>query len=206
MKILVTGFDPFGEETVNPAYEAVKLLPDSIKGAELVKLEIPTSFRRSEEALISAVKTYAPDVVINVGQAGGASGIRVEQTAVNLAQARIPDNDGYRPSGEKLKEDGETAYFSTLPVNAAVERVRREGIPCHISYSAGTYVCNSVMYHMQYLIQKEKLDIRAGFVHVPYICRQAVNKPDGTPSMNLGDIVRGLTAVIEAVIEEEQGR
>lgn len=104
MKILVTGFDPFGNETVNPAFEAVKFLPDSIAGAEIMKLEIPTSFKRSEQAVEAAIQQYTPDVVINVGQAGGASCVRLEQVAVNLAQARIPDNDGYQPAGEKLKK------------------------------------------------------------------------------------------------------
>lgn len=204
MKILVTGFDPFGNETTNPAYEAVKRLPDHIKGAELIKIEIPTSFKRSEKAVEAAILEQCPDVVINVGQAGGASSVRIEQTAVNLAQARIPDNDGDQPVGEKLKEDGENAYFSSLPIHAAQKKVQERGLPCHISYSAGTYVCNSIMYNVQYLIHKKHLNIRAGFVHVPYICEQVVNKPDGTPSMNLNDIIICLTAIIEAAAEEKE--
>lgn len=204
MKILVTGFDPFGNETTNPAYEAVKRLPDSIADAEIIKLEIPTSFKRSEKEVEAAILKHCPDVVINVGQAGGASCVRIEQTAVNLAQARIPDNDGDQPCGEKLKEDGENAYFSSLPIHAAQKKVQEDKLPCHISYSAGTYVCNSIMYNVQYMIHKKNLNIRAGFVHVPYICEQAVNKPDGTPSMALADITRALTRIIEAVAEDKE--
>lgn len=202
MKVLVTGFDPFGKETINPAFEAVKLLPDVIAGAEVIKVEIPTSFKRSAEAVEAAIMQHMPDIVVNVGQAGGASCVKIEQTAVNLAQASIPDNDGDQPAGVKLREDGENAYFSMLPIHAAQKKVREDKLPCHISYSAGTYVCNSVMYNVLYLINKKQLNIRGGFVHVPYICEQVVNKPDGTPSMALADIACSLTRIIEACVEE----
>ncbi|MBS6194957.1 MAG: pyroglutamyl-peptidase I [Clostridiales bacterium] len=200
MKVLVTGFDPFGGEAVNPAYEAVKLLPDRIEGAEIIRQEIPTVFFESEKVITEAIRKHRPDVVICVGQAGGRSCVTLEQTAVNLAEAGIPDNQGNKPMGEKLKEDGETAYFTSLPVHAAVERVRKAGLPCHISYTAGTYVCNALMYHVLYLSKKEYPDMRAGFVHVPFICEQVVEKPNGTPSMALTDIVRSLQAVIEASV------
>lgn len=202
MKVLVTGFDPFGKETINPAFEAVRLLPDVIEGAEVIKIEIPTSFKRSAKAVELAMKQHHPDIVVSVGQAGGASCVKLEQTAVNLAQASIPDNDGDQPAGERLREDGKTAYFSMLPIHAAQKKVREDKLPCHISYSAGTYVCNCVMYNVLYLIDKMQLNARAGFVHVPYIVEQAVNKPDGTPSMALADIARALTRIIEACIEE----
>ena len=124
MKILVTGFDPFGSESVNPAYEAVKLLPDIIAGAQLIKLEIPTIFTKSIQVVKDAVKTHHPDMVINVGQAGGRACVSVEKVAINLAEARIADNAGYEPHDELLEADGPVAYFSTLPVTKMVQNVK----------------------------------------------------------------------------------
>ena len=204
MKVLVTGFDPFGGEAVNPAYEAVKLLPDEIAGAELVKLEIPTVFSKSILMVEKGIEQYHPDIVINVGQAGGYSCVAMEQVAVNLAEARIPDNDGEQPMGEPLREDGENAYFSTLPIKAMVQNVRRHKIPCRISYSAGTYVCNCVMYNVLYLAAKKYPGIRAGFIHVPYVTEQAVDKPNGTPFMTLELIAKTLEYAIEAAVNTEK--
>ena len=153
MKILVTGFDPFGGEAVNPAYEAVKLLPDNIAGAEIVKLEIPTEFKRSMEFLEEAISREMPDAVISVGQAGGRAEITPERVAINLADARIPDNAGNQPEDEALIADGPAAYFTTLPLKKMVKSVQDRGIPCRISYSAGIYVCNSVMYRVLHLAE-----------------------------------------------------
>ena len=140
MKILVTGFDPFGGETVNPAYEAVKLLPDTIGGAQIFKLEIPTVFSLSGPAVEEGIKKYQPDVVLCVGQAGGRASISVEKVAINFVDARIPDNNGEQPLDEPLQADGPAAYFSTLPVKAMVQHVKDAGLPCYLSFTAGTYV------------------------------------------------------------------
>lgn len=201
MKILVTGFDPFGGEAVNPAYEAVKLLPDSIAGAEIVKLEIPTEFERSMELLEEAIGRERPDAVISVGQAGGRAEITPERVAINLADARIPDNAGNQPVDEPLAADGPAAYFATLPLKEMVKNVQDSGIPCRISYSAGTYVCNSVMYRVLHLAEVSKMGFCAGFIHVPYATQQTVTKPAGTPGMALTDIARGLEAAVEAVVK-----
>lgn len=203
MKILVTGFDPFGGESVNPAYEAVKLLPDEIAGAQIIKMEIPTVFSKSGPAVEAGIEKYQPDVVINVGQAGGRSCVTVEKVGINLAQARIPDNAGEQPMDVPLQEDGETAYFATIPVNAIVENVRAHGLPCHISFTAGTYVCNCVMYNVLYLTKKKYPGIRAGFIHVPFACGQVVDKPNGTPCMSLTDIAKSLEYAIEATVKHE---
>ena len=200
MKVLVTGFDPFGGEKVNPAYEAVKLLPDTIAGAEIIKIEIPTVFTRSAEVLEEAIQKYRPDGVLDVGQAGGRSCMTVEKVAINLKEARIPDNDGEQPFDEPIREDGETAYFSTLPVKAMVENMRAHGIPAHISYTAGTYVCNCIMYNALYLAAKKYLGVRAGFIHVPFENGQVVDKANGTPFMSLEMIAKGLEYGIEAAV------
>ena len=199
MKILITGFDPFGGETVNPAYEAVKLLPDTIAGAEIIKLEVPTRFHRAGAVLENAMQRHKPDVVICVGQAGGRAVITPEKVAINLMDGRIPDNAGYQPVDVPIQEDGETAYFTSLPVKAMVQRMRDAGIPAAVSYTAGTYVCNYLLYTLLYLIDKKYPHVRGGFIHVPYAMEQVINKPLGTPSMDLRQIARGLETAVEAV-------
>lgn len=200
MKVLITGFDPFGGEKVNPAYEAVKLLPDTIAGAEIIKLEIPTVFSKSGPAVEAGIQAHHPDVVLNIGQAGGRSCVTVEQVAINLAEARIPDNNGEQPADEPLQEGGPTAYFATIPVKAIVKNVRDHGIPCHISYSAGTYVCNCVMYNVLHMAATKYPNIRAGFIHVPFADEQVVNKPNGTPSSSLTVIAKALEYAVEAIV------
>lgn len=206
MKVLITGFEPFGGEKVNPAWEAVRLLPDTIAGAEIIKLQIPTVFSESVSAVEKGICRYQPDVVISVGQAGGRSCVTVEKVAINLADARIPDNAGEQPADEPLLPDGPTAYFATIPVKEIVANVRRHGIPCHISYTAGTYVCNCVMYHVLHLTAVSCPDIRAGFIHVPYSAEQAVGKPEGTPFMTLPTIAESLEYAVEACIPGASGR
>lgn len=203
MKILITGFDPFGGETVNPAFEAVKLLPDTIAGACIIKQEIPTQFRSAGAVLEAALREHAPDVVLCVGQAGGRAAITPEKVAINLMDAGIPDNAGDQPADAPVKEDGETAYFTTLPVKAMVEKIRAAGIPAALSYTAGTYVCNCLMYTLLYLIDKKFPGVRGGFIHVPYAMEQAVGKPLGTPSMDLHQIARGLEYAVEAIVESD---
>ena len=199
MKILVTGFDPFGGESVNPAYEAVKLLPDVIGGAEIFKLEIPTVFSLSGQAVEEGIRKYQPDVVICVGQAGGRASISVEKVAINFVDARIPDNNGEQPLDEPLQADGPAAYFATLPVKAMVQHVKEAGLPCYLSFTAGTYVCNSIMYNVLYMCEKRYPGIRAGFIHVPYACGQVIDKANTTPSMPLETIAKSLEYAIEAV-------
>ena len=204
MKILVTGFDPFGGETVNPAYEAVKLLPDTIGGAQIFKLEIPTVFSLSGPAVEEGIKKYQPDVVLCVGQAGGRASISVEKVAINFVDARIPDNNGEQPLDEPLQADGPAAYFSTLPVKSMVQHVKDAGLPCYLSFTAGTYVCNSIMYNVLYMCEKRYPGIRAGFIHVPYACGQGINKANTTPSMPLETIAKSLEYAIEAIAIDRQ--
>lgn len=200
MKILVTGFDPFGGEKINPALEAVKGLADTIKGAEIKKLEIPTVFNKSAEVVQKAIEEFQPDYVLNIGQAGGRYEISPERVAINVDDARIADNEGNQPIDAPIKEDGDAAYFTQLPVKAMVTAIKNAGIPGAVSNTAGTFVCNHIMYQVQYMIHTNFPKIKGGFIHVPYIPEQVVNKP-GQPAMSLSDMTKGLTAAIEAVVE-----
>lgn len=204
MKILVTAFDPFGGESINPALEAVKLMKDTIEGAEIVKLEIPTVFRKSIDKTREAIEKENPDVVLCVGQAGGRFEVTPERVAINVDDARIPDNENNQPIDVPIYEDGEPAYFSTLPVKAMVEAIRNEGLPSSLSNSAGTFVCNHIMYGVLYTIDKMGKDIRAGFVHVPFIPQQVARRPAPAPSMSMEDIARALEASVSAIVKNEE--
>ena len=203
MKVLITGFDPFGGEKINPAWEAVKALPDNIDGIEVVKLQIPTVFKKSAKKLFENIDSVKPDVVICVGQAGGRYEFSVERVAINVDDGRIPDNDGYQPVDSPVFEDGENAYFSTLPIKAIVEEVKKAGIPAAVSNTAGTYVCNHIMYSLLYYLNKNNLNIKGGFIHVPFIREQVVEKKN-TPYMELTRITKALEISIKAIRDYEK--
>ena len=200
MKILVTGFDPFGGEKVNPALEAVKSLPSEIHGAEIHWVEIPTVFYQSAEVLETAIVHYQPDAVLCIGQAGGRASLTPERIAINQDDARIPDNQGNQPIDTPIRLDGQAAYFSTLPIKAMVQAIKEEGLPATVSNTAGTFACNHLMYQALYLADKKFPHMRAGFMHIPYMTEQVINKPN-TASMNLTDIVRGIEAAIGAIVD-----
>ena len=202
MKILVTGFDPFGSDKINPAIEAVKRLPDTIKGAKIIKLEIPTVFNKSAQVVHQAIVKEQPDYVLNVGQAGGRSALTPERVAININDGRIPDNDGYQPLDEPIQPDGDTAYFTQLPIKAMAKAIRAAGLPAIVSDTAGTYVCNHIFYQVQYMRTKEFPKLKAGFIHIPFLPEQVITRPN-QPSMALADIVKGLTAAIGAIVERD---
>ena len=197
MKLLLTAFTPFDGEKINPALEAVKLVKDKIGNLLIVKLEVPTVFGKSIDTVREAIEREKPDFVLSIGQAGGRAEITPERVALNLNDARIPDNEGNQPIDEPVFPDGENAYFSTLPVKAMVEAIRKEGLPSSLSNSAGTYVCNHLMYGVLYYLDKRPV-IKAGFIHVPYIPEQTKNKKE-MPALELSEIVRGLEAAITAI-------
>lgn len=203
MKVLVTGFDPFGGESINPAYEAVKRLPDEIAGARIVKVEVPTVFKKSIEALKRNIEAEKPEIVLCIGQAGGRFDLTVERVAINLDDARIPDNEGNQPIDEPIFADGEPAYFANIPIKAMVQNVRKQNLTASVSNTAGTFVCNHLMYGLMYLIHQEFPTIRGGFIHVPYIVEQVVEKRN-MPSMSVENIAKGLEAMIEAVVENRE--
>ena len=203
MKLLLTAFTPFGGESINPALEAVKQVKDKISNLDIVKFEVPTVFNKSIQTVIEAMEKEKPDYVLCVGQAGGRAGITPERVAINIDDARIPDNDGNQPIDRTIYSDGENAYFSNLPVKAVVEAIKKAGLTSSLSNSAGTYVCNHLMYGVLYHIDKIYKGMKGGFIHVPYIPEQTVDKPD-KPSMPLEDIVRGLEAAIMAIADNEK--
>lgn len=199
MKLLITGFDPFGGEKTNPAIEAVKRLPAAIAGATVVPLEIPTVFGTCAEVVRQAIITERPDVVLSVGQAGGRSALTPERIAINLDDGRIPDNAGFQPVDQPIQPNGPAAYFTQLPVKAMAQAIRQAGLPSHVSTTAGTYVCNHIMYQVQHLWATEFPQLQAGFIHIPFLPEQVVQR-SGVPSLSLTDDVRGLTAAIRAIV------
>lgn len=200
MKILLTGFDPFNHDKINPAMEAVKKIPDEIKGVSIVKLDIPTVFGKSAEIVKEAMTEAQPDYVLHIGQAGGRSGLTPERVAINLDDASIPDNEGNQPMDTPIQPAGENAYFSQLPIKAMVEAMKSKGIPASVSNSAGTFVCNHVMYQTLHLTHTELSNTKAGFMHILFLTDQVINRP-GTASMSLEDMVKGIIAAVEAIIE-----
>ena len=203
-KILITGFDPFGGESINPAFEAVKLLPDAIAGAQVIKLEVPTVFGKGPQKTIDAIEEYKPDYVLCIGQAGGRSQLTPEFVGINYVQARIPDNEGNQPMNQPLDEGAPQAYFATIPVHAMVEKIKASGIPATVSYTAGTYVCNAMLYCVMNALYTKYPNVKGGFIHVPFATEQTVNQPAGTPGMNLKDIAKGIQAAVEAILENEE--
>lgn len=194
MKILVTGFDPFGGESINPSWEAVKLLPDAIKNYEIIKLCLPTEFVRSEEVLLEAISRHRPHTVICTGQAAGRGAISIERVAINLRDASIPDNAGLRPVDTEVCPGGEAAFFVPLPVKEMMAAVKAAGLPAELSLSAGAYVCNNVLYTLL------RGGNRGGFIHLPLSPAQAEGKTPPPPSMEIRDMARGLEAAIGAIL------
>lgn len=198
-KVLLTGFDPFGKDTINPALEAVKKLDGVVIGdVEFVSQEVPTVFHESIAVVVEAIKTHQPDVVICVGQAGGRTQITPERVAINIDDARIPDNLGNQPIDEAVYEDGPAAYWTTLPVKSMVHHMKKAGIPAAVSNTAGTFVCNHLFYGLMHHLEQFAPNVRGGFIHIPYIPEQTLE--NGAASLHLDDIVKGLkiAAVIAA--------
>lgn len=202
MKILVTGFTPFGGEQINPSWEAARRLPNRIGGAELIKHEIPTEFDASGAALHKLLTELRPDAVLCVGQYGGANCIRVERVAINLRDARIADNAGKQPTDEPVVPGGPDAYFATIPTREIVDALHEQGIPAQLSYSAGTFVCNNLLYCALHESERSNPAPRCGFVHVPYLPEQT--KDGNAPSMGLEMTVKALHIAVEAIAEEEK--
>ncbi|MBR5342557.1 MAG: pyroglutamyl-peptidase I [Oscillospiraceae bacterium] len=193
MKILISAFEPFGEENVNASLEALRRLL-APQGCELIKIVLPTVFGEASELLLDALRREQPDAVIALGQAGGRKALTPERAAINCMDARIPDNAGRQPADEAILPGAPAAYFSTLPLKAMLEAAQRAGAEAAVSNSAGTFVCNEVMYRLLHAVSAEELPVRAGFVHVPCLPEQM---PEA--SMPLEKIVAGLEAMLDEI-------
>ncbi len=200
MKILLTGYEPFGGETINPSWEAVKLLQGKkIGGASVAVVQMPVVWNEIDEAFITAIQQHQPDVMVCVGQSGGRNAVAIERIAVNKANGK--DNKEVEKVEAAIKEDGPQAYFSTLPIVEMNKAVCEAGVPCYISNSAGLYLCNYIFYAVRHYTEINKLNLKAGFVHIPYIPEQVAVKqrPSKFPSMDLRLVVKALEKMIEVI-------
>lgn len=196
-KLLITGFEPFGGEEINPSWEAVSRLPDEIGDYALTKLRIPVVFGKAADAVLAKATEISPDAILCIGQAGGRSAITPELVAINLRYAKIPDNEGNQPKDEPILPNGNGAYFSTLPMRQMAEAISAAGVAAQLSYSAGAYVCNDLIYTL--LHRHQNTQTKVGFVHIPYATEQ-----DKEPAMDMEDMLKGLTVAIENMENSNQ--
>lgn len=191
-KLLITGFEPFDGEKLNSSWESVVRLSNEINGYSLTKLLIPVVFEEAPKMVIEMAENMSADVIICIGQAGGRNAITPELVGINLRHAQIPDNAGNQPKDEPIIGGGNNAYFSTLPVRKIAQAITEAGVPAQVSYSAGAYVCNDVLYTLLSHFNGSKT--RVGFIHIPY-CKEQ-NKE---PSMDINTMVMALTVAIESI-------
>lgn len=196
MKALVTGFEPFGGDKVNPSWLAASRLTKRIGSMAIQTAELPTSFAGSAGALRQWIDKFAPDIVLCVGLAGGRAELCLERVAINVQDARIRDNDGRQPIDKPVVPGGPAAYFASLPIKACVAEMRRAGLPAAVSNTAGTFVCNHIFYALMDMAAKAPSSMRGGFLHVPYAPEQAAGLA-GAPSMAIDDIARGIEIILE---------
>ena len=201
--VLITGFAPFGGERTNPSWQLVKALPESITGYRIEKLRVPTEFGKAIAVTTRAIDILKPEIVLCFGQAGGRSHMSVERVAINIDDACIADNAGKQIIDSAIRAGGPAAYFCTLPIKAMAAAMIKTGVPTEISNTAGTFVCNHLIYGVLHHIAVDVLATRAGFIHVPYLQSQVLNKAD-MPSMSLATMLDGAKAAIIAAIKGKQ--
>ena len=201
MRVLVTGFEPvFARYTINPSWEAVKLLPDTIRGAQIIKLQLPCRYSSIEHAITDALDAHCPDILLSVGHAGRVNGLEVEWLGVNRDDCSLADNDGVVRKRTPICSDGADAYFTDLPVNDMVFAIQAVGIPAYASYTAGQFLCNHALYYGRYLASVRYSGLRSGFIHVPLCPQQALEYPSSAHTMEISVMARGLEAAIESLI------
>ena len=200
MKALVTGFEPFGGDGINPSSLALPKLKKRIRGVAVHTAELPCSFAHSAAALRVAIAEVKPDIVLCVGLAGGRAELCLERVAINVQDARIRDNDGKQPIDKPVVKAGPAAHFATLPVKACVAEMRKAGLPAAVSNTAGTFVCNHIFYALMDIAAGHPIPIRGGFLHVPYMPEQVARGTAG-PSMALDDIVKGIEIIVAVSAE-----
>ncbi len=198
--VLLFGFEPFGGEDINPAQEVVReLAGERIAGHRVVPAELPVTFEGALATLTDSIVRVKPALVVGIGQAGGRARISLERVAINLIDARIPDNAGAQPVDAPVIERAPAAYFSTLPVKAMLIAMHSAGVPAELSFSAGSYVCNAAFFALMHLLSTQHPGVRGGFIHIPYLPRQAAAHR-GAPSMELGTLSKGIGIAIEAAV------
>ncbi len=194
MKILVTGFEAFNQEVINPSGEIIKALAEAF-GENLCILKLPVEFKRAGELLEEAIMRLQPDITLSFGQAGKRECITIERVAINVDDAKIPDNIGYQPIDTTISKIGPAAYFTTLPLRGLLQCLSENEIEAKISNSAGTYVCNHVMYQALHLAETRFPNMKAGFIHVPYMKEQAEGK-ENVPYMELTEMIKAAEIII----------
>ncbi|MEZ0345603.1 MAG: pyroglutamyl-peptidase I [Infirmifilum sp.] len=200
MKILVTGFEPFGGDEVNSSWESVKLLETVIMGAEIVKARLPVSFKAVRELIPRLIEEHRPSIIILTGQAKGIPSLHVERVAINVMDARIGDNEGYKPEDEPIFPGAPAAYFATIPIKKVLESIRRANVPAAVSNSAGTFVCNTAMFTALHYVSQKGIPSKIGFIHIPSLPQQSLE--GNTPSMAPEVVATGLRACIATCVGE----
>lgn len=201
MKILITGFPAYSGEAVNPTQEVLNLLPDQIMGVDIVKVELPAVYNSCLKKAMEVIETHKPDVLLSLGMASGRSSVAVETIAINLMDSPKTDNAGVKYEDMKIKDDGPTAYFMPFPVKHVLKRILQNGIPAEVSYSAGTFISNHLMYGLIYLFEKKGMDLIYGHLGLPLLPSQAVNRAD-KPSMSARDSASAVITTIETLITD----
>jgi len=201
MKILLTGFEPFDKQAVNPSQRIVQQLGAAqLEGVELVTAVLPVDRFEGPDALIRAYIKYQPNAVVCLGEAGGRTAIAVERVAVNLLDFNIQDNKGVQVTDKPIQPDGPAAYFTTLPARSIVESLQNTGIPAALSLSAGTFLCNQIFYTLMHYLDKYQIQIPAGFIHVPQLPEQVVGKRPLPPSMSLETMSTGISIALQTLV------
>lgn len=198
-KVLITGFEPFGGENINPSWEVAKILA---KQPHIDAVQLPCVFDRSLDVLREKIQALRPGVVICIGQAGGRSSIEIERVAINLNDASIPDNQGNQPIDTAIVPHAPAAYFTTLPAKAMVQAVKNAGVPASLSLSAGSYVCNHAMFGLLHFLAENFPQTRGGFIHIPFLPEQGVQHRNA-PTMALDTLVKGLNIAVETALHTE---
>lgn len=199
MKILLTGFEPFGKEKLNPSWEVAKSIKKNIMGAEICKLKLPVVFKKASEIIEAELKKEKYDCVLSLGQAGQRPSISIEYIGINLRHASFGDNDSYCPKFEKISKEGPAAIVSNLPIENILKTWEENEIPGYLSFSAGAYVCNDIMYSTS-LIGKE-LGLMSGFIHLPYTKEQAMEASETRPFMEIKTMEKAIELAIEEIVK-----
>jgi len=198
LNIIVTGFEPFLDNAINPTIEVLELLPKSILGNDIVTVKLPVEYDNCFKILKPYIDEFKPGIIVNLGLAPRRKNICLERVALNVSSSKYEDNLGVVKIEENIIEDGKNAYFSTLALSKTYNILTKKGIPVEISNTAGLYICNNLMYHVLHYIDSNKLDTKAGFVHVPFMDKQV--KDDSMNSLPLVTILEGIIDTIKAIL------